>query len=93
LIIDFDFTAGVTLANVNYDLCPGVALDEIVDEVREAVLYFAHHAADVGTDAQRLFLIGHSAGAHLVARMLAQPGSAAGLPADVITGAVALSGI
>ena len=85
--------AGMTLANVNYDLCPGVTLAEIVDEIREAVLYFTHHATDVGADAQHLFLVGHSAGAHLVARMLAQDWAAAGLPADTITGAVALSGL
>ena len=85
--------AGVTLANVNYALCPAVTLDEIVGDIREAVRYFAHHAADYGADAQRLFLVGHSAGAHLVARMLAQDWVAAGLPADTITGAVALSGI
>jgi len=85
--------AGVTLANINYDLCPGVTLDGIVDEICEAVRSFAHHATDVGADAQRLFLVGHSAGAHLVARMLAQDWAATGLPADTITGAVALSGI
>jgi arylformamidase len=70
-----------------------VTLDEIVDEIREAVLYFVHHATDVGADAQRLFLVGHSAGAHLVARMLAQDWTAAGLPAETISGAVVLSGI
>jgi len=85
--------AGVPLANINYDLCPSVTLDEIVDEIREAVLYCAHHAADFGAAARRLCLVGHSAGAHLVARMLAQDWAAAGLPADTITGAVALSGI
>ncbi len=84
--------AGVTLANVNYDLCPGVTLDESVDEIREAVLSFAYHATDVGADAQRLFLVGHAAGAHLVARMLAQDWAAAGLSADTICGAVVLSG-
>jgi arylformamidase len=85
--------AGVPLANINYDLCPSITLDEIVDEIREAVLYCAHHAADFGAAARRLCLVGHSAGAHLVARMLAQDWAAAGLPADTITGVVALSGI
>src|SRR5215831_6223390 len=74
-------------------LCPSVTLDEIVDEIREAVLYCAHHAADFGAAARLLCLVGHSAGAHLVARMLAQDWAAAGLPTNTITGAVALSGI
>jgi arylformamidase len=56
--------AGVPFANINYDLCPSVTLDAIVDEIREAVLYCVHHAADFGAAARRLFLVGHSAGAH-----------------------------
>lgn len=84
--------AGATLANVNYALCPGVALDEIVSDMCLAVRYLAQHTATFGT-AARLFLVGHSAGAHLVARLLAQDWGAAGLPTDAIHGAVVLSGI
>ena len=51
--------AGVPLVNINYDLCPSVTLDEIVDEIREAVLYCAHHAADFGAAARCLCLVGH----------------------------------
>jgi arylformamidase len=85
--------AGVPLAHINYDVGPRVTLDEIVDERRAAVLDGAHHAADLGAAARRLCLVGHAAGAPLVARMLAQDWAAAGLPADTITGVVARSGI
>ena len=38
-------SAGAVLANVNYDLCPDVSLDVIVDEVVNAVRYCHAHAA------------------------------------------------
>ena len=85
-------TAGAPLVNVNYPLCPAVTLDEIVSAMCLAVRYFVQYAPSVGAEA-RLFLIGHSAGAHLVARLLAQDWAAVGLPADVISGAVMISGI
>ena len=34
----------MTLANVNYDVCPDMTLDEVVDDLREAVRHFAHLA-------------------------------------------------
>ena len=37
-------TGWVTLANVNYDVGPDMTLDEIVDDLREAVRHFAHLA-------------------------------------------------
>lgn len=95
---DYSFVAplfvetGATLANVNYALCPDVTLDEIVSNMCQAVRYFTQHATALGA-AARLFLVGHSAGAHLIARLLAQDWAAAGLPAEVIEGAVLLSGI
>jgi len=70
----------MTLANVNYALCSDVTLDEIVSDMCLAVRYFAQHAVAFGA-AAHLFLIGHSAGAHLIARLLAQDRTAAGLPA------------
>ena len=34
----------MTLANVNYDVCPDMTLDEIVDDLCKAVRHFAHLA-------------------------------------------------
>lgn len=86
--------AGITLVNVNYDLCPRVDLREIVRQVRAAVAWTFEHAADFGGDPERITVSGHSAGGHLVAMLLATdwPGRY-GLPADVIRGAVAISGL
>ena len=70
---------GVAHISLNYDLCPDVTLDDIVDEMRNAIIYIYSNAADLGVDENRLFLSGHSAGGQQVARMCA----AGVLPEDV----------
>ena len=79
---------GVTVANVDYDLCPDVTLDEIVAEMRACLAFVHAHAGEWGCDPARLFVGGHSAGAHLTAMLLADPSSAA-----LIAGAHCMSGI
>ena len=85
--------AGVVLANVNYDLCPSVTLDTMVEEIERAVLYCHGNAREWGADPARLFLVGHSAGAHLAASMLINDWSRHDLPAGPIRGLVGLTGI
>ena len=65
--------AGAVVVNLNYDLCPAVSLDAIVRQVQEALVHIAMKAADWGADASKLHVIGHSAGAHLAAMMVAAP--------------------
>lgn len=85
--------AGIAVANVNYDLCPDVTLDVMVEEVGAALRYCREHAGEWGVDSTRFYLAGHSAGAHLVASLLAQDSTDRGLPADEIKGAALLTGI
>ncbi len=82
---------GVTHISLNYDLCPEVTLDDIVDEMRNAIIFIYTNAADLGVDDNRLFLSGHSAGGHLTGMMLKEDWTVHGLPADVIKGALPLS--
>jgi arylformamidase len=84
---------GICAAIVNYDLCPAVTLDGTVASAVRAIAWTWRHARRYGGDPDRLTLSGHSAGAHLCAMALAQDWVAAGLPADVIKGAVPVSGI
>jgi arylformamidase len=77
----------------NYDLCPAVALDGVVDTALRAIAWTWRHARDYGADPGRLTVSGHSAGAHLCAMALARDWTADGLPADLIKGAVPISGI
>lgn len=65
--------AGAVVVNLNYDLCPKVTLDAIVRQMQEALVHVAAQAASWGADASKLHVIGHSAGAHLAAMMVAAP--------------------
>jgi arylformamidase len=85
--------AGACVVNLNYDLCPTVTLDDIVREAREGLAWVQRNAARLGGDPDRLFIAGHSAGAHLAALLLAQDWTAEGLPADAVKGAACVSGI
>ena len=79
---------GVSVAIPSYDLCPGVAVDQIIQQMRMA----ARELARLG---QPLVVSGHSAGGHLAACLLATdwPTLDASLPADLIVAAYAISGL
>lgn len=57
---------GFIYASANYRLRPDATVAEMADSVADAVAWLAKNAPDFGGDPHRLFLIGHSAGAHLV---------------------------
>jgi arylformamidase len=85
---------GITAVIVNYALCPTVSMTEIVRQTRAAVAWTHAGIQAFGGDPARLTISGHSAGGHLVAMVLATdwPGTY-GLHADLLKGAVALSGL
>ena len=98
---DFSFlappwvSAGVSLAIVNYDLCPTVTVEEIVRQMLRAGRWLWLHAEEYGMDEERLYVTGHSAGGHLTAMMMAAlwPVFDARLPKDLFKGGLAISGI
>jgi len=79
----------------SYRLSPAHKHPSHVEDVAAAFAWTVKHAAKFGGDAKRIFLAGHSAGAHLVSllatnkRYLARHGHA---PAD-IRGVVSISGV
>ena len=87
--------AGVSLAVVNYDLCPRVTVEEIVREMRRASAWLYLHAEEYGADCDRLHVAGHSAGGHLAAMMMCAlwPVLDQRLPRDLFKGALAISGL
>ena len=85
--------AGAVVVNLNYDLCPDVTLDEISAQAIAGVRHCHANAATWGADPERLILIGHSAGAHLAARVLNAPADEQGRPADLVSGVAAISGV
>jgi arylformamidase len=62
---------GVAVVNVDYDLMPGVRMDEIVRQCRAAVAWTMANAASFGGDPARVWVAGHSAGGHLTAAVAA----------------------
>lgn len=88
--------AGFSAAIVNTPQAPQATLPAIVEAAREA-LCCIHKAAGhrLRGNGGRLYVIGHSAGAHLAACLLATdwPARDPVLPADLIKGALGISGV
>ena len=86
--------AGAVFVAVNYALAPMVSIDEIVRQCRAGLAWVFAHIADYGGDPGRIFVNGRSAGGHLAGMMLATDWAGGyGMPADVIKGACAVSGL
>jgi arylformamidase len=87
--------AGVSLAVVNYDLCPRVTVGEIVQQMLRASRWLWLHAEDYGMDQDRLYVGGHSAGGHLTAMLMSAlwPAFDRALPKDLFKGGLAISGL
>jgi arylformamidase len=87
--------AGVSLAVVNYDLCPKVTIEEIVRQMLRASRWLWLNAAHYGLDRDRLYVSGHSAGGHLTAMLMCAqwPAFDARLPKDLWKGGLAISGL
>ena len=98
---DFSFLApalvdaGISLVVVNYDLCPKVSIETIVQQMLRASGWLWMHAEDYGMDQDRLYVAGHSAGGHLAAMMMAAlwPVYDKDLPRDLYKGGLAVSGV
>lgn len=91
---DYSFVArelnanGITVAIPSYSLCPSVSVMEIADEIQMciATLWRQTH--------KRPMVVGHSAGGHLTAEMLARDWSGVpGVPADLVQRGYAISGV
>jgi acetyl esterase/lipase len=78
----------------NYRHYPQVKMPGFMEDAALAARWTALHAAELGADPNRLYLMGHSAGAHIAALLtldqqyLAVPGG----PAPAIAGMIGLSG-
>ncbi len=84
---------GSYFAAVNYTLAPHQSLTGIVEENRRAIVWLYQNADRWGFDPDRIYVSGHSAGAHLAMMLLLTDWPRLGLPADTIKGVCAVSGI
>lgn len=86
--------AGYVAVLPDYRLYPEAKFPAFVQDGAEALAWVASHAAEIGGDPKRIYVTGHSAGAHLAA-MLAYDRSRlerVGLPPDIVRGFIGLSG-
>ena len=86
--------AGATFVPINFGLVPAVDLDELMRQCRAAVQWVYRNARDFGADPDRLYVAGHSSGGHGVGLLVVTDWAGDwGLPAGVIKGAFAVSGM
>ncbi|KAK0367706.1 hypothetical protein CLIM01_14937 [Colletotrichum limetticola] len=85
---------GYAVASINYSLIPEVTVAEQVQEVADSVGYLAENAIKLGIDAQRVVLMGHSSGAHIVTLLGTDTGYfvKSGVSIDTIRGVISLDG-
>ncbi|MBC8158319.1 MAG: alpha/beta hydrolase [Alphaproteobacteria bacterium] len=81
--------AGIGVAVVNYTLCPNTTVREITGQMRRAAGWLWDNAPDLGTNRDRFFVAGHSAGGHLAAMLMTIDWPTP----DMIRGAVSVSGL
>ncbi len=87
--------AGITFVSVGYRLAPKVTWPTGVKDAAQAVRWIHDHIAEHGGDPLRLFISGHSAGGHYAAWLAVRDDwqAESGVPADVIRGALPVSGV
>ena len=86
---------GIAVGLVRYRLAPTFRHPTQARDVAAAVAYLIRQAKQYGYDPKRVFLAGHSAGAHLAALVALDPGYLAphGLGPNALAGVIAFSGI
>ena len=85
---------GFVFVSTNYRLLPQVPMETIVQDVAKAIRWVHEHISEYGGDPQRLFIMGHSAGAQLAALLCTDDRylKAEGLSLAIIKGCVPVDG-
>jgi acetyl esterase/lipase len=85
---------GVTFVAAGYRLAPKHVFPVAFEDCMRAVAWVCSHVAQYGGDPAKLFIGGHSAGAHYAALLAARRDWQArlDLPSDVVKGAIPVSG-
>jgi acetyl esterase/lipase len=94
-VAEFLAAEGIGVVLPNYRLSPGVRHPEHVKDVARAVAWTHAHIGDFGGCPERIFLVGHSAGGHLVSLLASDPRylHSVGLRIADIKGVIAVSGV
>jgi arylformamidase len=84
---------GAVFATVEYRLAPEVSVPDVVADVRAGVAELARRAEELGADPRGFTVVGHSAGGHLIAMLMATDWTAYGLPDDTVGAGLGISGL
>jgi arylformamidase len=84
---------GAAFLAIDFNNVSEVPLPAMIEQCCEAIDWVARHAVSFGGDPDRIYLAGHSSGAHLAGCVLLTDWAARGLPGDVIKGALLISGM
>ncbi|HEX6810965.1 MAG TPA: alpha/beta hydrolase [Planctomycetota bacterium] len=86
---------GVAAAAINTQQHPFAEPAAMVADCGHALAFLHAHAAEHGYDGDRLFVMGHSSGAHLVSWLVLDDErlAAAGVPRAAVRGCIGLSGV
>ena len=86
---------GACVVVPNYTLCPAVTIPQIALQMTQALAWVVRHIGAYGGDPRRITLVGHSAGGHLAAMLLACDWAKVGadLPAKLVKNALSISGV
>jgi arylformamidase len=96
---DFHFVAsgpqrlGFTTVIVDYALCPTVTIDEIVRQARASIAWVYRNVSTLNGGGAPIVVTGHSAGGHLAMMSALNDWSRQGLPPEVISAAMPISGL
>jgi arylformamidase len=84
---------GVAYLAPDFGSLQTVRLPQMVESCRAAVAWTVRNSKSFGGDPNRVFVAGHSSGAHLAACVLTTDWTAHGLPRDAIKGGFLMSGM
>jgi len=81
---------GFVFISTTYRFIPNVTVKEMTGDIAKAIRWAHEHAKDFGGDPDSIFVMGHSAGAHLAALVCTDESylKAEGLPLSIIRGCV-----
>ncbi len=86
---------GMAVVSINYRLSPKVKHPAHIEDVAQAYAWIQREGRTHGLDPSRVWLAGHSAGAHLAALLALDPSylQKVQVPASAIKGVIAISGV
>ena len=84
--------AGAIYIAVNFSVAPEASLDVMVGQCRDAAAFIVRNAHAWNGDARRIYIVGHSSGAHIASNVVVTNWEKYGLTSDTIKGLGVTSG-